>query len=102
MIDITDQQRAMVCKLLQLHLPDTRVWAYGSRVKRSSTPRSDLDLVVFSTLEQRDQVVELQEALDESDLPFRVDCSSGTRCRMSFGKRSRRITRSLYESARIP
>lgn len=73
MIDITDQQRAMVCKLLQMHLPDTRVWAYGSRVKRCSTPRSDLDLVVFSTPEQRDQVVELHEALDESDLPFRVD-----------------------------
>ena len=73
MIDITDQQRAMVCKLLQMYLPDTRVWAYGSRVKRCSTPRSDLDLVVFSTPEQRDQVVELHEALDESDLPFRVD-----------------------------
>ena len=73
MIDITDQQRTLVCKLLQTHLPDTRVWAYGSRVKRRSTHRSDLDLVVFSTREQRDQVVELQEAFDESDLPFRVD-----------------------------
>ena len=73
MIDITDQQRALVCKLLRTHLPDTRVWAYGSRVKRSSTHRSDLDLVAFSTREQRDQVVELQEAFDESDLPFRVD-----------------------------
>lgn len=73
MIDITDQQRALVCKLLQTHLPHTRVWAYGSRVKQSSTHRSDLDLVAFSTREQRDQVVELQEAFDESDLPFRVD-----------------------------
>lgn len=73
MIDITDQQRTLVCKLLQAHLPGTRVWAYGSRVKRSATHRSDLDLVVFSTQEQRDQVVELQEAFDESDLPFRVD-----------------------------
>ena len=73
MVDITDQQRTLVCKLLRTHLPGTRVWAYGSRVKRSATHRSDLDLVVFSTREQRDQVVELREAFDESDLPFRVD-----------------------------
>lgn len=76
MIDITDQQRTLVRDLLRTHLPDTRVWAYGSRVKRSSTHRSDLDLVVFTTREQRDQVVELQEAFDESDLPFRVDLSA--------------------------
>ena len=46
---------------------------YGSRVKWTSRPQSDLDLVVFATPEQRPQVGDLREAFEESNLPFRVD-----------------------------
>ncbi len=46
---------------------------YGSRVKWTSRPQSDLDLVVFATPEQRRQVGDLREAFEESNLPFQVD-----------------------------
>ena len=72
-IDITAEQRRTILELLDRHLPDTAVWAYGSRVKGISRPASDLDLVVFARSEQSAQVAELQEAFEESDLPFRVD-----------------------------
>ena len=72
-IDITAEQRGTVLALLNRHLPDTTAWAYGSRVKWTSRPESDLDLVVFARPEQSARVAELREAFEESDLPFRVD-----------------------------
>ena len=72
-IDITAGQRRTVLALLNRHLPDTTAWACGSRVKWTSRPESDLDLVVFAPPEQGAQVEELREAFEESDLPFRVD-----------------------------
>ncbi len=72
-IDITAAERSTVLALLERHLPGTTAWVYGSRAKWTSTPRSDLDLVVFSTPEQRRQVGDLREAFEDSNLPFRVD-----------------------------
>lgn len=72
-IDLTADQRQIVLELIERHLPDTDVWAYGSRVKWTSRPESDLDLVVFSGADQSGQVADLREAFEESDLPFRVD-----------------------------
>ena len=72
-IDITDEQRKTILTLLQRYLPGTAAWTYGSRVKWTSRPQSDLDLVVFATPEQSGRVGVLREAFEESDLPFRVD-----------------------------
>ena len=72
-IDITAAERETILALLQQHLPGTVAWVYGSRVKGTSTPKSDLDLVVFAPPEQRQQVGDLREAFEESNLPFRVD-----------------------------
>ena len=72
-VDITAEQHETILSLLERHLPGTTVWAYGSRVKRKSRPTSDLDLVVFASPDQSHRVGDLREALEESDLPFRVD-----------------------------
>lgn len=72
-IDLTSNQRAEVLALLNRCIPDTEVWAYGSRVKFTAKPYSDLDLVVFASPEQAIAVYELREAFDVGYLPFRVD-----------------------------
>ena len=72
-IDITPEQQKTIQALLRRYLPGTAAWAYGSRVKWTSRPQSDLDLVVFATRRQRHQVGDLREAFEESSLPFRVD-----------------------------
>ena len=72
-IDITAEQRKTVLALLARHLPNTTAWVYGSRVKWTARPESDLDLVVFATPEQAGRVSDLREAFEESNLPFRVD-----------------------------
>ena len=72
-IDVSVEQHKTVLTLLQRYLPKTTAWVYGSRAKWTSKPDSDLDLVVFSKPEQLQQVGELREAFEESNLPFRVD-----------------------------
>ena len=72
-IDITADQRKTLLALIKRHLPNTTAWVYGSRVKWTSCPQSDLDLVVFTKPDQERRVSELREAFEESSLPFRVD-----------------------------
>lgn len=72
-IDLTKEQRTTLSALVRRFLPSVVVWAYGSRVKWTARPNSDLDLVAFATPAQRPQVTELKDALAESNLPFPVD-----------------------------
>ena len=72
-IQISSESRRIIESLLDRHLPGVEAWVYGSRAKLTSTPKSDLDLVVFATSGQELQVGDLREAFEESDLPFRVD-----------------------------
>ena len=72
-IDVTPAQREQLVSLLSTHLPNTEAWVYGSRARWTSRPDSDLDLAVFTTPAQARNVNALREALEESNLPFRVD-----------------------------
>lgn len=72
-IEISSEQRSVLLALLKKHLPNTRVWVYGSRARFTAKKSSDLDMVVFARSEQKRQVGDLREALEQSDLPFRVD-----------------------------
>ena len=72
-IDISTEQHKIILMLLRRYLPETTAWVYGSRVKWTSRPDSDLDLVVFARPEQYHQVGKLREAFEESNLPFSVD-----------------------------
>ncbi|MBF0495613.1 MAG: nucleotidyltransferase domain-containing protein [Deltaproteobacteria bacterium] len=72
-LNITDRQRKEIIALLSSYLPDVEIWAFGSRVKLSARPHSDLDLVAFAKPDQKTRIAELKEAFEESSLPFRVD-----------------------------
>ena len=72
-LNITPEQREMLLAILRRFIPAVEVWAYGSRLNGTARTNSDIDLVVFTTPEQRHLVSELKEALDESNIPFIVD-----------------------------
>ena len=72
-IDINTSQRKSILEMLKKYLPNTLVWAYGSRVQWTSRPEADLDVVVFSSPDQTRRVSDLKEAFEDSNLPFRVD-----------------------------
>ena len=86
-IDIDTDDRKLVLSLLEQYLPNVVVWAYGSRVKWTARPQSDLDLVAFASGEQREAVFNLREALEESSLPFPVDLFIWDELPESFRKR---------------
>ena len=73
-IDINPHYFQEVLRILNIHMPDVEVRAFGSRVKWTAKPYSDLDLVLMTerplTL---DEEAQLKEAFDESTLPFKVD-----------------------------
>ncbi|HZY37344.1 MAG TPA: restriction endonuclease subunit S [Mucilaginibacter sp.] len=70
-LDITTRDHKTLKYLLNAYLPGTTVWAFGSRVKFTSKPESDLDLVIFTP--EKFLLAELKDAFAESDLPFKVD-----------------------------
>lgn len=72
-LDITTRDYKTLKYLLNAYLPGTTVWAFGSRVKFTSKPESDLDLVAFIQSGQESELAELKDAFAESDLPFKVD-----------------------------
>lgn len=73
-IDLNPQDWNEVCHILETHLPEYPVWAFGSRVKRTAKPYSDLDLAIITRQPlSLTQMATIKEAFDESDLSIRVD-----------------------------
>lgn len=88
-LDVAPQELKTIQALLKQYVPHTRVWAFGSRVKFTAHPASDLDLVAFISKEQELQFSLLKEALEESDLPFRVDLHDWNELPETFHKNIR-------------
>ena len=73
MLDLTPAQKTLVCSIVDAHLERQRVRVFGSRARRTAKPYSDLDLLVLGAPLGPELRGTLEEAFDESDLPFRVD-----------------------------
>ena len=74
LIDAEPRCLEMVRTILSRYVPNKVVWAYGSRVKWTASERSDLDIVVFGAIDE--ELSELKEAFDDSEIPFIVQILS--------------------------
>jgi type I restriction enzyme S subunit len=64
----------IVRDILRDRVPGYEVWAFGSRVRGTSKPYSDLDLAVISNTPLPLKISALlADDFSESDLPWRVD-----------------------------
>jgi len=73
-MDLKPHQLEQVRNILRQQVPETQVYAFGSRVTLTAKAHSDLDLVVVGDAEiPTGRMHWLEEAFFESDLPFRVD-----------------------------
>jgi len=74
LIDMRPDHWAIVRGILEACVPDREVWAFGSRAIWTAKAYSDLDLAVISEKPLSGAVsAALDDALSESDLPYRVD-----------------------------
>jgi len=74
MIDLRPDHLEAVKRILAELAPECEVRAFGSRVKWTAKDYSDLDLVIVGQDKlERAHLDRIQEAFEESDLPFRVD-----------------------------
>jgi uncharacterized protein len=87
MLDLPLEQLKMVQAILQEHIPEFEVWAFGSRIKGTVKIYSDLDLVIRgqTRLPARRRNL-LEEAFQESTLPIRVDLLEWCEISSSFQK----------------
>jgi predicted nucleotidyltransferase len=73
-LNIEPKHLQIVKDILANHCFGEEVWAYGSRVKFTNQKYSDLDLVIVSDKKQSLlKIAEINEAFEESNLPFKVD-----------------------------
>jgi predicted nucleotidyltransferase len=75
-LQLAAQHLALLRELLQTHVPQTQVWAYGSRVSGGAHEGSDLDLVLRNPAQLSASCegwMDLKEALQASTLPILVD-----------------------------
>lgn len=72
-VAVTGEQMEYLINAIERYVPDVTVWAFGSRIKGSSRPTSDLDLAFLCDKKTAKKgLPRLSEALRESDLPFKV------------------------------
>ncbi|MET4001291.1 nucleotidyltransferase domain-containing protein [Marinobacterium sp. MBR-109] len=73
-IEIEPRHWAIVADILEKHLPDYEVWAFGSRARHNAKRYSDLDLAIISEEPlPLQQLAVINAEFSDSDLPWRVD-----------------------------
>jgi len=69
-IEVDAKYLELISQILKKYLPNSIVWAYGSRAKFTADKYSDLDLVAFDASDI--QIGDTLEAFENSIVPFRV------------------------------
>ncbi len=82
-INIDEKHFIMILTILKKYLASTDiVFAFGSRTKFTNKKYSDLDLAIVTD----NNLLQLKESFEESDLPFTVDCLNYKNIPESFRK----------------
>ena len=74
MINIDQNHLLTIKNILQQFIPNPTVWVFGSRIKQTAKSYSDLDLVIIGDKPISQKIYyQIQDAMEESDIPFRVE-----------------------------
>jgi type I restriction enzyme, S subunit len=73
-VDLRPDQLATVQAILETHVPNSEIWAFGSRAKWTARDSSDLDLAVVADAPIPSTTLDrLRRAFEDSYLPIKVD-----------------------------
>ncbi len=74
MIDISQHHLDIVIGILHQFVSDCEVRVFGSRFAHTAKKYSDLDIAIVGDAKLSSTLIsEIQEAFQDSDIPFRVD-----------------------------
>jgi predicted nucleotidyltransferase len=74
LIDITENELALVQKILREQIPAAKVWVFGSRAKNTTRRGSDLDLAIDTGAKlPPSTTAQLADAFEEAPLAYKVD-----------------------------
>lgn len=102
-LDLPEVYLEQIRALLRTYVPRAEVWAYGSRVSGGAHEASDFDLVLRSPANlsaEVDGLLNLKEALVESNLPIRVDVVDWARIPEAFHREIARAYVVIQEAGR--
>ena len=99
-LDLPERYRRQLLTLLDTHVPEAEVWAYGSRVRGTNHEASDLDIVLRGPQLAKlgYEYPELVEAVRESTIPILIDIFDWARLPESFHREIERNYVVLKES----
>jgi hypothetical protein len=87
-IAVTETEWAILADILSRCASGRPVWAYGSRARGTRVrPYSDLDLIMGGHPLTGEEACQLEEELDESRLPFRVELQHESALNADFRER---------------
>lgn len=76
MIDLQDSYRKQIIEAVNRHLSEAEVLIYGSRVKGTAKPYSDVDIIIKSNRRINESVLaDIRDELSDSDIPYIIDLS---------------------------
>jgi uncharacterized protein len=82
---LSSEHLSLVRSILKTKLPDVDAYVFGSRAGPNPKKQSDLDIALTATKPIDWRVMaDLREALEESDLPIRVDLVDWSTCSDEF------------------
>lgn len=76
MLSLKTKHLEAIKRILLEQIPESEVWAYGSRVSENAHHGSDLDLVVINPLNPslpEVKISSLRELFNESNIPILID-----------------------------
>jgi predicted nucleotidyltransferase len=74
MFGLTEQEYRLVDKAIQALINQgAKIWCFGSRARGDHRKYSDLDLMVECEKDLTREIAAIQEELEESNLPIKVD-----------------------------
>ncbi|MFH1561146.1 MAG: nucleotidyltransferase domain-containing protein [Patescibacteria group bacterium] len=73
-MDLSKKQLDEIAGIVKKYLPEHRVFIFGSRAQNKHFPSSDLDVGVMGKQVVLGNIkVRIEEELENSDLPFKID-----------------------------
>ena len=97
-ITVPHRHLQYILEQIKLYVPDATVWAFGSRIKGSHRPASDLDLAVLCDKETaKKQLPKLNDIFVESDIPFKVQLLDFNRLPANMQKNIKKNFVVLYQ-----